>query len=489
MTTNEHRDVVVVGSGNSGALSALSAHKNGAKVLVLEKAPKELRGGNTHFTGGSYRFAYAPKDVREILPDLSEAEMNSMEFEGYSQDQFFSDIMRITEGRANPEMVELIVKESQPTVRWMGKQGIQWEFRPEDASALKEGKIHVGSGVQWLRAKNRGVGLAQALYGLLESADIPVLYGTKAVRLLQDKKGHVCGITVKDQDGFRDIKAKAVVLACGSFEANRETRLKYLGPDWETVPIRGTRFNTGDGLRMALEIGSQTAGHWAGCHAAQVDVNAPDIPDLTRVDDATRSGYQMGVIINVEGKRFVDEGEEWRPFTYTKFAHAVLRQPQRMAFQVVDSKMVGHLSGRYNKGTQVKADTIEELAERLDVDVPSFVQTIKEYNAAVQPGTWDLTTKDGKRAVGIWPEKSNWAIELDTPPFYAFPTKAALTYAFGGLKINRTGQVLDTEDNVIPGLYAAGEMVGFWHFRYMGGSGLMVSAVTGRISGRGAANP
>jgi tricarballylate dehydrogenase len=483
MSVSNNWDVIVVGSGNSGSLAALAAHKTGGRVLVLEKAPKEIRGGNTHFTGGSYRFAYKPDEVRQILPDLSEAELNSMEFEGFSPDQFYSDIMRITEGRANPEMVELLVKESQPTIRWMTAQGIQWEFRPEDASALKGGKIHVGSGVQWLRAKNRGEGLSKTLFGLLEKKDIPILYGTKAVKLLLDKRGRVCGITVKDQEGFQDFQSKAVILACGSFEANREMRLKYLGPEWETMPIRGTRFNTGDGLRMALEIGSQTAGHWAGCHAAQVDINAPQVPEMTRIDDTTRSGYQMGIIVNVYGKRFVDEGEDWRPFTYTKFAHEIMRQPQRMAFQVVDSKMVDHLSGRYNKGTQVKADSIEELAERLEIDVDSFVQTVKAFNAAVEPGVWDLTTKDGKRAVGISPPKSNWAAHLDSPPFYAFPTKAALTYTFAGLKINRKGQVRDNEDNVIPGLYAAGEMVGFWHFRYMGGSGLMLGAVTGRIAG------
>ncbi|MBI4526943.1 MAG: FAD-dependent tricarballylate dehydrogenase TcuA [Deltaproteobacteria bacterium] len=483
MAVGKNRDVIIVGSGNSGSLAALATQEVGARVLILEKAPKERRGGNTHFTGGSYRFAYKPDEVRGIIPDLSESELNSMEFEGLSQDQFYGHIMRITEGRANPEMVELLVKESQPTIKWMTAQGAQWEFRPEDAAALKHGKIHVGSGVQWLRAKNRGEGLSKNLFSILEKRGIPVLYGTKVVKLLQDRRGRVCGVTVKNEEGFEDIEGKAVILACGSFEANREMRLKYLGAEWETMPIRGTRYNTGDGLRMALEIGAQTAGHWAGCHAAQVDVGAPEFPEMTRTDDTTRSGYQMGIIVNVHGKRFVDEGEDWRPFTYTKFAHEIMRQPQRMAFQVIDSKMVDHLSGRYNKGIQVKADTIEELAQKLEIDVDSLVQTVKEFNAGVQTGTWDLTTKDGKRAVGISPPKSNWAIEIDRPPFYAFPTKAALTYTFGGLKTNRKCQVLDNEDNVVPGLYAAGERVGFWHFRYMGGSGLMLGAVTGKIAG------
>jgi tricarballylate dehydrogenase len=192
----------------------------------------------------------------------------------------------------------------------------------------------------------------------------------------------------------------------------------------------------------------------------------------------------MGIIVNVDGKRFVDEGEDWRPFTYTKFAHEVIRQPQRMAFQVIDSKMLSFLSGRYNRGSQVKAESIEELAEKLEITVDSFVHTVKEFNASIQPGVWDLSVKDGKKASGISPQKSNWAIELAAPPFYAFPTKAAITFTFGGLKINRKAQVIDNEGEVIQGLFAAGEMVGFWHYKYMGGTGLMVGAVTGRIAGK-----
>jgi tricarballylate dehydrogenase len=213
-------------------------------------------------------------------------------------------------------------------------------------------------------------------------------------------------------------------------------------------------------------------------------VDAPEIADPATTDESTRSGYQMGIIVNANGKRFLDEGEDWRPFTYTKFARQVIQQPQRMAFQVIDSKMFAYLSGRYNRGSQVKAQSFEELAKGLEVDVDSFVQTVKEFNASVQPGIWDLAIKDGKKAVGISPPKSNWAMQIDTPPFYAFPTKAAITFTFGGLKINTKGQVIDNEGEVIHGLFAAGEMVGFWHYRYMGGTGLMVGAVTGRIAGR-----
>ncbi len=477
-------DVVVVGAGNAGLLAALSASESGARVLVLEKAPRELRGGNSYFTGAGFRFSYQAGDAHQFLPDVLESEREAIEWEGYTDDQFYSEIMHISEGRVDPELAALVVKESLPTIRWMKAQGLQWEFRREDATALREGKIHVGASVPWLRVQNRGVGLVNTLFEMLERKNIPVRYGTKAVKLLQDKRGRVCGVTVKDREGFQDVRAKTVILACGGFEANREMRLKYLGPDWEAIPIRGTRYNTGDGLRMALEVGAQAAGHWAGCHAAQVDISAPDIADPARTDESTRSGYQMGIIVNVDGKRFVDEGEDWRPLTYTKFAHQVIRQPQRMAFQIIDSKMFPYLSGRYNRGTHVQAQSIEELAEKSEIHVDSFVQTVKEFNDAVQPGVWDLATKDGKKAAGISPPKSNWAIKLDTPPFYAFPTKAAITFTYGGLKINSRGQVKDNEGEIIQGLYAAGEMVGFWHYRYMGGTGLMVGAVTGRIAGK-----
>jgi tricarballylate dehydrogenase len=480
-------DVIVVGAGNAALLAALAAHETGAKVLVIEKAPRELRGGNSYFTGAGFRFSYRPEDAAQLLSDVPESERAVMRWEGYSDDQYYSDLMDISEGRIDPELASLVVKESLPTIRWMKTQGLQWEFRREDAMALKSGEIYIGSRVPWLRVKNRGVGLVNALFDILQKRSIAVSYGTKAVRLIQDKKGRVCGLTVKTAEGFQDINAKAVILACGGFEANQEMRLKYLGTDWEAIPVRGTRYNTGDGLRIALDIGARPAGHWGGCHAAQVDVEAPEIGDLTKTDESTRSGYQMGIIVNTDGKRFLDEGEDWRPFTYTKFAHQVIRQPQRMAFQVIDSKMIRYLSGRYNRGSQVKSESFEQLAEALEVDVDSFVQTVREFNASVEPGIWDLTIKDGKKAVGISPPKSNWAIEIDTPPYYAFPTKAAITFTFGGLKINTNGKVLDNEGEIIPGLFAAGEMVGFWHHRYMGGTGLMVGAVTGRIAGREAA--
>jgi tricarballylate dehydrogenase len=478
-------DVVVVGAGNAGLLAALSAYETGARVLVLEKAPRELRGGNSYFTGAGFRFSYRAEDAPQLLSDVPESERETIEWEGYTDDQYYSDIMDISEGRIDPELATLVIKESLPTIRWMKSQGLRWEFRREDAMALRNGKIYVGSRVPWLRVKNRGVGLVNALFEILEKKNIPVSYGTKAVRLLQDKRGRVCGVTVKQKEGFQDLEAKSVILACGGFEANQEMRLKYLGSEWEAIAIRGTRYNTGDGLRMGLDIGARPAGHWGGCHAAQVDIEAPDIADLAITDESTRSGYQMGIIVNVDGKRFVDEGEDWRPFTYTKFAHQVMRQPQRMAFQIIDSKMFAYLSGRYNRGTHVKAESFEELAEKLEINVDSFVQGVKEFNAAVQPGAWDLSIKDGKKAAGISPQKSNWAIELDTPPFYAFPTKAAITFTFGGLKINSKGQVMDNEGEVVQGLFAAGEMVGFWHHRYMGGTGLMVGAVTGRVAGKG----
>ena len=478
-------DVIVVGAGNAALIAALSAHETGARVIVLEKAPKELRGGNSYFTGGGFNFAYRPEDAIELLADASQAEREGIEWEAYTADQYYNDLMRITEVCVNSELAELVALESLPTVKWMKAQGIRWETHHQvDVSALRNGKIHVGKGNAWYRVQGGGVGLVNALFELLERRNIGVMYGTKAVKLLLNQQGQVCGVTAKDKDGFRDIQGRAVILACGSYEANREMRLRYLGPDWEMVPIRGSRFNTGDGLRMALEIGAQAAGHWGGCHAAQVDLDAPDIADPAETDNTTRSGYQMGVIVNVAGKRFVDEGEDLRPYTYTKFAHEVLRQPQRMAVQIMDAKMFPHLSSRYTKGRYLWADSIGELAEKLDINVASLVKTVNEFNAAVQPGIWDLTAKDGKQAIGVFPPKSNWAIELDTPPFYAFPTKAAITFAYGGLKINRRGQVMDNEDEIIPGLYAAGEMVGFWHYRYMGGSGLMVGAVTGRIAGR-----
>jgi tricarballylate dehydrogenase len=290
-----------------------------------------------------------------------------------------------------------------------------------------------------------------------------------------------------------DFIAKSVVLACGGFEANPEMRTRYLGHGWELCKVRGSRFNQGDGLRMALDIGAASYGNWSGCHATGWDLNAPEFGDVSVGDQFQKHSYIFGILVNANGKRFVDEGLDFHSFTYAKYGGEVLKQPGQFAWQVFDSKVTKLLRSEYRirMMTKVSANSLEELAGKLEgVDPKAFLETVRAYNAAVMKDVpFDHTVKDGKGTVGIDPPKSNWAQAIDTPPFDAYATTCGITFTFGGLRIEpSSGQVLDVTLTPIPGLFCAGEMVGgLFYFNYPSGTGLVSGALFGRVAGAGAA--
>ena len=489
MSVEEHCDVLVVGAGNAALCAALSAAEQGASVLVLEKAPAYLRGGNSYFTGGLFRFAYdGMEDALDLIPDISQEEQDSIDVGSYPQSAFYEDVMRVTEGLAGPDLVQALVSQSYPTMLWMKEQGVPW-ILAYGRQAFKQGEVHRFWGGLIAEAVGGGKGLVDRLFDLAERAGVGVLYKTKATRLLTDRRGRVVGATVRGPEGFRDLSARSVVLACGGFEANTEMRARYLGPGWELAKVRGTQFNTGDGIRAALEIGAQPYGHWSGCHAVAWDLNAPPYGDRNIADLFQKHSYPFGIVVNIEGKRFVDEGADFRNYTYAKYGREILFQPQRAAFQLFDHKTRHLLRDEYfiPQASVVMANTIEELADGLGIDREGLACTVEEFNAAVQQGEFDPTVLDGKGTEGIHPPKSNWALPLDTPPFLGYAVTCGITFTFGGLKIDNRAQVLDTEDAPIPGLYAAGELIGglFYH-NYPGGAGLMAGAVFGKIAGASA---
>ncbi len=484
--TEQTADVIVVGAGNAAFSAALSAREEGASVIVLEKAPEHARGGNTYFTGGAIRFAYNGFDeVRSLIPDLSEEEASVMEVGTYTTAQFRSDLMRVTEGLADEELADLLVRQSYPTMVWLQEQGMR--FIPLwGRQAFKDGDKYRFWGGLTLEAVGGGKGLSDRHFQMAEEKEIAVRYETAAVRLLLDDAGRVAGVRAKSPAGFEELRSRAVVLACGGFEANAEMRTRYLGQGWELAKVRGVQTNTGDGIRMALDIGAQPFGHWSGCHAVAWDLNAPPFGNRAITDLYQKHSYPFGVIVNAEGRRFVDEGADFRNYTYAKYGREILRQPQMMAVQVFDQKTLHLLRDEYHipQVTVAEADTLEELAEMLSIDAATFAQTVAEYNAACVPGEYNPTVLDGVHTEGITPPKSNWALPIDTPPYVGYAVTCGITFTFGGLKINRDAQVLDTQDMPIAGLYAAGELVGglFYH-NYPGGAGLMAGAVFGRIAG------
>ena len=283
-----------------------------------------------------------------------------------------------------------------------------------------------------------------------------------------------------------------MVLASGGFEANAEWRARYLGPGWDLAKVRGSRFNTGDGIRMALEAGAMPHGNWSGCHAVGWDRNAPPMGDLAVGDGFQKHSYPFGIMVNARGMRFVDEGADFRNYTYAKYGRAILEQPGQFAWQVFDGKTIGLLRDEYRirQVTKVTADSLDELARKLDgVDAAGFLATVEAYNAAVRTDVpFDPNVKDGRGTVGIEPAKSNWANAIDEPPFAAYAVTCGITFTFGGVRIDGEARVLDTEEAPIHGLYAAGELVGgLFYVNYPGGTGLTAGAVFGRIAGASAA--
>ena len=483
-------DVCVVGAGNAAICAALAARERGAEVTILECAPVAERSGNTRFTAGAMRVAYdGVDDIVKLVPDLSEEERRITDFGTYTTDQFFDDIARLTQYRADPDMVEILVKRSLDTLLWMRSKGVRFVPMYGRQAFKVDGRFTFWGGLA-VEAWGGGPGLVEMLFAAVEKHKIDVQYETSAVSLLHDDDG-VNGVRARRKGRTLEVRARAVVLASGGFEANAEWRTRYLGPGWDLAKVRGSRFNTGDGIRMALAVGASPCGNWSGCHAVGWERNAPEFGDLAVGDAFQKHSYPLGIMVNARGERFLDEGADFRNYTYAKYGRVILEQPGQFAWQVFDAKASPLLRDEYRirQVTKVTADSLEDLVRRIDdVDRDRFLQTVREYNAAVMTDVpFNPNVKDGRGTQGLAIPKSNWANTIDEPPFEAYSVTCGITFTFGGLRITRNSEVLDNDGNVIPGLYAAGELVGgIFYFNYPGGSGLTAGAVFGRIAGTSA---
>jgi len=492
VAADEVWDVIVVGAGNAALCAALSAAEQGAKVLVLEKASQEERGGNSTFTAGGFRFCHdGLDDLRgDILDDLTHGEYDSIgNLPTLSKEKFMSDLMRITEHQSEEDLAQILIGESRDTMRWMRRHKIRFIPMFGRQSFKIDGKHHFYGGVN-IEAIGGGWGLVDMLIQASDRLGVTIRYETGLRELIQDQKGRITGVRAKGPDGFEDLRGKAVVLACGGFESNPEMRVRYLGAGWELCRVRGTRHNTGDGINAALAIGAQPFGGWSTCHAVQWDISAPPFGDRVVLDNFQKHSYPIGIVVNLNGERFIDEGADYRNHTYAKYGREVMKQPQRAAVQIFDAKTIDMVRDEYRirEVTKAVSDSIEGLAEQLDIDIEGLKRTIAEFNAACEPGDYNPSILDGVGTRGITPPKSNWALPIDKGPYTGFVVTCGITFTFGGLRINTDGQVMDLVDKVIPGLYAAGELVGgLFYQNYPGGTGLLSGSVFGRLSGKNAA--
>ncbi|KAI0771130.1 FAD/NAD-P-binding domain-containing protein [Trametes elegans] len=493
-------DCIVVGSGHAGSCAALAAHDAGCKRWV---------GGNGYFTAGAHRTVHG--GLRDLLPlvrNVPPGAAANIDLDAYTADEFTGDIMRLGDWRSDPRVVQAVVDGSRDAVQWLSDRvNVPFILAFNRQAYLVEGRQVFWGGLV-LSVEDGGKGLIAAHRAALEAEGIETWFNTAATNVLIED-GAVAGIVVEKDGQSLQLRAPSVVLACGGFEASRELRATHLGTDWERAKVRGTPYNTGDGLTLALSVGARLTGDFAGCHSTCWDANAPaDRGDRVLSNQFTKSGYPLGLMLNVRGQRFVDEGADFRNYTYAKFGRAVLAQPNSVAFQVWDAAGARWLrKEEYAEDVveRIEAESVDALADKLQSkglkDRAAFVRTITRYNDAAmafsteQPEkTWDPAVKDQlstqSSTLKLELPKSNWALPLKQPPFLAVKITCGITFTFGGLAIDpdTAGVVSDATGKPIPGLFCTGELVGgLFYGNYPGGSGLTGGAVFGRKAGQGAA--
>ena len=512
-TRIEHWDIVVVGSGNAG-FSAAAAAKDVSpdlRVLVLEKAPKSWAGGNSTFTAGAYRTVFhGLDDVLPIVSNVTEDLKGRIDMTPYSEDDFMDDLKRVTGGRTDQPLATELVRESNATTKWLAKNGVNFQLSFNRQAYEIDGRFKFWGGMV-LSVVDGGKGLTKNHQDNAERQGVVVRYQSAVSGLTRDEAGNVTGVVVKDAGGssYKVEASGGVILCAGGFEGNPMMRAQYLGPGWDKAYVRGTPYNTGDMLKVAIEAGAKPVGHWSGCHSTCWDANAPtDAGDQQLTNQFTKSGYPLGLMINTDGERFVDEGIDLRNYTYAKFGREILKQSDSACFQVWDAEGATWLrKEEYADDVveKIQADNIEDLAKKLTAkglgNAAAFSKTLSQYNEAVnmhrseQPDIkFDPSIKDGlstrSSKGGLKLDKTNWALPIVKAPFLAVKVTCGVTFTFGGIKADPKTAAVTAESTgfPIPGLFCAGEMLGgIFYDNYPGGSGLTAGAVFGRKAGTSAA--
>jgi tricarballylate dehydrogenase len=486
---SETCDIIVIGGGSAAFSAAVSARQAGAaRVVMLEKAGEAEYGGNARYSGTGFRFVHAgAQEIRQFVPDLDEALFASMTIPPYGADDFTADLERMTQGRMNRALAQLLVGQSNTALHWMRQVGIKWEPLKEHAKVgdkryFERGiAIHVAGGgigqlTQWRQ-------IAQAL-GIEIRFDSPVCAVHGDLRRVE-------GVGVSGPQSRYDLMAKSVIACAGGFQANPEMRARYLAGNTDLIKVRGSRHDTGEVLRYLIDLGARGAGHWQSGHMSPVDANAPDFETPQHADGLgntqSRYDYPYGISVNALGVRFFDEGEAQHSFTYAKTGRAVLAQPGAIAYQIYDQDGLKYRRYPHHVATFVEAATIAELAGKIGIEAAVLSHTVAEFNAAVcDDRPFDPTRPDGKATSGLALPKSNWACRIAAPPFRAYPVTGGITFTFGGVAVDQHAQVINTIDQPIKGLFASGDIVGLFFHNYPSFTGQTRNAVFGRLAGKSA---
>ncbi len=453
-------DVAVIGGGNAGMCAALSAREAGASVLVLESAPRELRGGNSRHTRNMRCMHEAPTDVLESA---------------YFKDEYLADLMKVTGGETDERLARIAIRESLATSAWMRGHGVR--FQP----ALG-GTLHLGRTNAFFLGG--GKALLNAYYAAAERQGVRVLYDSEVAGLNISRGAFESG-TVMLNGGPVTFRAKALVASAGGFESNLEWLEEVWGEAARNFLIRGTPHNKGRILKSLLENGVESVGDPRQCHAIAIDARSPKFDGgiVTRLDS-----LPLGIVVNQNGRRFEDEGADLWPKRYAIWGRLIALQPGQIAYSIFDSKV----QGRFMPSVfpPVCAQSIAELAASLGLPVDETVSTVNEFNRAVTPGRFDHTVLDGCRTEGIMPPKSNWAQAINAPPFLAYPLRPGITFTYLGVRVDESAAVRLKDGDASSNIFAAGEIMAgnILGQGYLAGIGMTIGAVFGRIAGRQAAN-
>ena len=453
-------DVLVIGGGNAALCAAISARREGAEVLVLERAEKFYRGGNTRHTR-NMRCAHDAATDTLTGP--------------YPEDELFEDLLRVTEGETDEELARHMIHDSKEMLTWIQEQGVR--FQPPLGGTLGLGRTNsffLGGGRAMLNA----------LYDTAETLGVDICYESE-VTALDIRDGHFDSATVRQADGEKTVRAKAVVAASGGFESNIDWLKEYWGEAAENFLIRGTANNQGTVLRMLLDAGVQPIGDPTQCHAVAIDARAPkyDGGIITRLDCVV-----FGIVVNKNAERFYDEGEDIWPKRYAIWGRLVAQQPDQIAYIVFDHSVL--TSFMPSLFPPIQDDTIAGLARKLRIPADTLEKTVSDFNAGVVDGTFDHTILDDCHTEGVEPAKTHWARRLETPPYYAYPVRPGITFTYLGTRVNKEARIIMADGTPASNMFAAGEVMSgnVLGKGYAAGIGMTIGSVFGRIAGREAAH-
>jgi tricarballylate dehydrogenase len=486
---SETCDIIVIGGGSAAFEAAVAARQAGAeRVVMLEKASEAEYGGNARYSGTGFRFVHAGADeIRAFLPNIDATLFRSMVIAPYGADDFMADLDRMTQGRMDRALARLLVDQSNAAVHWIRQAGIKWEPLKEHANV--DGKRYFERGIA-IHVAGGGIGQLTQWRQIAQRLGIEIRFDSPVAVVHGDLR-QVEGVGVSAPHGRYDLTAKALIACAGGFQANPEMRARYLAGHTDLMKVRGSRHDTGEVLRMLIDLGARTAGHWQSGHMSPIDAHAPDFETAQHADGRgntqSRYDYPFGISVNALGLRFFDEGEAQHSYTYAKTGRAVLAQPGAIAYQIYDQAGLECLRYPHHKASFVEAPTIAELAVKIGIAPEVLTHTVAEFNRAAAPDTpFDPTRPDGKSTKGLAIPKSNWACPIAAPPFRAYPVTGGITFTFGGVAVDRNAQVINTIDQPIRGLYASGDIVGLFFHNYPSFTGQTRNAVLGKLAGTAA---